>query len=91
MAFDSSIVQRPIAGFGNKSISHGTFTNAGGSTGGNIDTGLRTCEFIHLQHSGAAAVASAPSVNETLPVAGSAVTIVTTADADGYWWAWGDA
>ena len=91
MAFDSSVTQRPTGGFGNEAISRGTFTNDGGSTGGNINTGLRTCKAIYLQYGGAAAVTGAPAVNETLPCAGNAVTIVTAANADGTWMAWGDA
>lgn len=88
MAFASSVIGRNFSG--SKARTWGTFTNTAGSSGGNIDTGLRMCESIKLQHGGAAVVASAPAVNETLPVAGSAVTIVTTADADGFWEAIGD-
>lgn len=88
MAFTSAIVGRNFSG--SKARTSGTFTNTGGSTGGDIDTGLRMCESIKLTHKGAAVVASAPVVNETLPVAGSAVTIVTVADTEGYWEAFGD-
>ena len=88
MAFASTITQRPTA-MGNKRISAGTFTSDGGSTGGDINTGLNRCEAIWLQHTGAAVTTDAPSVNETLPVAGSAVTIVTTANALGNWIAMG--
>jgi hypothetical protein len=83
MAFISAITEKTV--FGNKRIHKGTFENTGGSTGGDIETGLQRVDFIHLQHSGASAVASAPAVNETLPLVGGAVTIVTTGDADGYW------
>lgn len=88
MAFTTAITQRPTA-IGNKRMSAGTFANGGGSTGGDIDTGLNRCEAIWLQHTGAAVSADAPVVNETLPVAGSAVTIVTTADTSGNWIAMG--
>ena len=88
MSFASTITQRPVA-VGNRRMSFGTFTNGASDAGGNIDTGLRSCEAITLQHTGSAVVASAPAVDETLPVAGSAVTIVTTAGADGIWTAWG--
>lgn len=87
MAFASAISGSTV--FGNKRVTWGTFTNAGGDTGGNIDTGLGTCEFIALQSGGTAVIATAPVVNETLPIAGSAVTIVTAADEDGQWWAFG--
>lgn len=88
MAFASTITQRPIS-VGNKRQSWGTYTNGAGDTGGNINTGLRLCEMIVLQPSGASVIASAPSVNETLPIAGSAITVVNTANEDGYWWAIG--
>lgn len=87
MAFESAIVQRPIA-FGNKRHSWGTFTNGAGDSGGDVNTGLRSCEVMLLQV-GAAASAEAPAVNETLPCDGSAVTIATTAGADGTWYAIG--
>ena len=67
----------------------GTFTNTSGSTGGDITTGLKTVVEFSLQHTGSAVVASAPVVNETLPLADTAITIVTVADADGRWIAWG--
>jgi hypothetical protein len=88
MAFSSTITGRCIAG--NKTITFGTFTNTGGSSGGDINTGLHMCEFITLTQAKSAVVANDPVVNETLPVAGSAVTIVTDADEDGYWMAIGD-
>lgn len=88
MAFASTISQRPRA-VGNERMSRGTFTNGASDAGGDINTGLRKCEHISLQHTGSAVAADAPAVNETLPCAGSAVTIVTTAGADGIWQAWG--
>jgi hypothetical protein len=88
MAFSSAITQRPFV-MGNKRVAVGTFTQAGGDTGGDINTGLRSCEFIMLQPTGAAVSADECAVNETLPVAGSAVTIVTTAGTVGNWLAMG--
>jgi hypothetical protein len=85
MAFTSAVTERTI--MGNKRVHFGTWTTD--TTGGDIDTGLKTCEFITLQTSGAAVSADQSSVNETLPVAGSAVTIVCTSGADGYWMAMG--
>lgn len=87
MAFTSAIVTKTV--FGNKRVHFGTFTTSGAETGGDIDTGLRSCEEIFLQQMAAAVTADAPVINETLPVDGSAVTIVTTASADGYWMAIG--
>lgn len=88
MAFSSSISEANRV-FGSKSVTWGTFVNTAGSTGGDIDTGLKSCEFIYLQYSGTAVVTEAPVVNETLPITGNAITIVTTANADGYWFAIG--
>jgi len=87
MAFSTTISQNPIA-VGNRRMSWGTFSCASVATG-DIDTGLRLCENIVLQQVSSAVVADAPVVNETLPVAGSAVTIVTTLGAAGNWVAWG--
>lgn len=87
-AFASAITSRMVAG--NKVINCGTFTNTGGAAGGDIDTGLHSCEFITLQQGKSAVTTGVPVVNETLPVAGNAVTIVTDADEDGYWMAIGD-
>ena len=76
--------------FGNKRIAWGTFTSDTGSTGGDIDTGLKLAESIMLQvKSTAIQVAGGPVVNETLPIDGAAITIVTVADAVGYWFAFG--
>jgi hypothetical protein len=75
---------------GNKNVIFGTYTNGSGDTGGNINTGLRLCEMIVLQPKGTAVIATAPVVNEDLPIAGSAVTVVTADNEDGYWIAYGD-
>lgn len=85
MAFSYTIDSSISEVRGTKRRTSGTFTNADSSTGGDIDTGLEMCEKLILQHTGTAVVASAPVVNETLPVDGSAVTIVTVANASGIW------
>lgn len=87
MAFSASKTDETV--FGNKRVTMGTFTNTGGSTGGDINTGLHVCEKIFLQCGGSAVSADAPAINETLPCAGSSVTCVTTADVDGWWMAIG--
>ena len=87
MAFTSAKTGFTVEG--NNRMAYGTYTNTAGSTGGNIDTGLPLCDMIILQPNGAAVSANANAVNETLPVAGAAVTIVTDADEDGYWIAFG--
>ena len=85
MAFTSAITDRTAdKGF---RVHMGTWTTD--TTGGDIDTGLTTCHMIVLQTSGAGVSADQSAVDETLPVAGSAVTIACTSGADGYWVAWG--
>lgn len=87
MGFTSAISNKTV--FGNKRVHFGTWTNtsSAGTAGGNVNTGLRSCEMFLGVPGGAAAQEFA--VNETLPVAGSAVTIVTEANATGYWLAVG--
>jgi len=87
MAFSSAITG--VSRWGNKIITFGTFTTSSTETGGDIDTGLNICEFIKLDYSGSGAGATVPSVNETLPYNGHAITVVHAASADGYWWAIG--
>jgi hypothetical protein len=82
MAFGSTITLKTV--FGNKRFHAGTF-DASSAGGGDINTGLRVCEQIDLTHQGSAVQANAPVVNESLPVAGSAVTVVCDSSAIGYW------
>ena len=70
---------------GNKRVVSGTYVNTGGSTGGEILTGLRRIETITLTQTGAAVTTGAPVANETFPLDDGDVTIVTDADADGTW------
>jgi len=67
----------------------GTFTNTGGGTGGDVATGLSVVEEFWIQEGGTAVVASKSVVNETFPLDGGDVTIVTVADVDGRWCALG--
>lgn len=87
MAFTSAVTMKTV--FGNKRVHFGTYSTDSTDTGGDINTGLRSCEAIFLQQTGSAVTADAPVINETLPCAGNAVTIVQTASADGYWMAVG--
>lgn len=86
MAFTSTVSEQTV--MGNKKVHFGTFTSAGGSTGGDINTGLKSCEHIFFT-SYAAAVGNDIVVNEDLPVAGNAVTIVSDANETGTWMAIG--
>ena len=63
--------------FGNKRVHFGRA--AGSGTGGEIDTGLRLCEWIGLTAMKITVVADAVTLDETLPMAGSAVTVIHTA------------
>lgn len=84
MAFSSTIDGK--APLGDKVLAWGTYTNGTtGDTGGNINTGLKTCVNMKLQPKGSSVIATASVVNETFPLAGNAVTIVTSDDEDGYW------
>lgn len=87
MAFASAVKIRTVAG--NKFLVTGTFTNGAGDTGGDITTGLSSVDFLLLQPSGSAVVATAAVVNETLPKSGGDVTIVSEANVDGNWLAMG--
>jgi len=87
MTFASAITEKGM--LGSIHVRTGTFTNGAGDSGGNIDTGLGTCILLELQHTGDSVVAKDPVVNETLPIDGSAVTIVTETGADGVWLAHG--
>ena len=73
---------------GNLKGSYGTYTDDG-STGGDISTGLHKVYSMMLTPSGNAVETNAPSINETFPVAGSAVTIVVDSASTGYWIAFG--
>jgi hypothetical protein len=75
--------------WGNKRVRWGTYTESGAG-GGDISTGLHTCEGILLQPYGSSVTGNESVVDETLPVAGSAVTIACDASQVGLWIAFGD-
>ena len=78
-----------ITVFGNKKCILGSYASESGSTGGDIDTGLTNCTDMFLQGVGAAVDVAEPNINETFPVAGGVMTIVTTADKVGRFMALG--
>jgi len=86
MAFTSTIAGRTVAG--NKRMHWGAWDGTG-VTGGDIDTGLIIAESVMLTHLGSAVEAAVAVVNETLPIAGNAITIVCTSGDAGYWMAIG--
>jgi hypothetical protein len=67
----------------------GTYTNTVASTGGNIVTPLTRVTDFTLKVDGATVDADFPSYDETLPLTGGTVTIVTTAVSTGRWTATG--
>ena len=75
---------------GNKRHKRGTFTTAGGSTGGDVLTGLQRCEGFENSPLAAAVVANVTGVNEAFPLSGGAVTVVVAANGDWAWHAWGN-
>jgi hypothetical protein len=87
MTFAYTRSHRTISG--DRWESWGTWTNASGDTGGDIQTGLNYIESVWLSYTGSAVVVSAPVVNETLPKSGDGITIVTVDNADGVWLAKG--
>jgi hypothetical protein len=86
MAFSASKTGEHVVG--DLRMTCGTFTG-GGDTGGNINTGLHQVVTMSLTARGSSIVADAPTINETFPCDGSAVTIICTSDKDGYWQAYG--
>lgn len=78
--------------FGDQRVTWGTYTDDG-STGGDINTGLRRVTFMALQPTGNAVETNAPSINETFAaggIDGSAVTIVVDSSSTGVWLAIGN-
>jgi hypothetical protein len=85
----STLIGRSV--WGNKAVTFGTYQDLNSDGGGDINTGLNQCEKILLQPFGGAVTGNASAINETLPVAGSAVTIVCDAAQTGTWFAIGDS
>lgn len=89
MSIADTFVGRSV--LGDKCLTYGTYTDSGAGTEDDINTKLHRCEMIILQPYGSAAATDAPAVNETLPVDGSAVTVITKASQAGIWIAIGDS
>lgn len=86
MAFSASKTGEHVVG--DLRMTRGTYTG-GGTTGGKINTELHQVVDMHLTPKGASIVADAPTINETFPCDGSAVTVIITNNTDGYWTAFG--
>ncbi len=89
MADISTFVGRSVPG--NECMTWGTYNDSAPAGGGDINTRLRLCTKIILQPYGGTVATNASVVNETLPVAGSAVTIACDNSQTGLWIAWGDS
>lgn len=83
MPFASTVTRRSVIGDLIMVIGQGVST--GGSTGGEVVTGLRRVEGFSMVKNGAAVDASQYAINETIPFNGSSVTTVTTADQTFTW------
>lgn len=90
MAFTVTTIDR-VPGTGAKQHVFGVYTNDGGSTGGDITTYLNTVQLFIMQPKGSSVLANQPVVNETMPLTNTngAVTVVTSANEVGQWFAIG--
>lgn len=93
-AFTSTIIKKPQRGsLGKLKVSYGYYLGTGGSTGGDVNTGMRLCHILlFMVKSGAVP----PTVNEdvdagstAMNVSGKTVTIVIDANGSGRWLAIG--
>jgi hypothetical protein len=89
MSITSTFVDRAV--IGNEVCTWGTYTDSGAATEDNIDTKIHVVSRMFLQPTGASVSTNAPVINETFPVAGSAVTIRCDASQVGLWIAYGDS
>ncbi len=87
MAFASVMSGETV--FGNLRVTHGTYLASAAGTGGDINTGMHQVVTMMLVASGSGIVAGAPTINETFPCDGTAVTIICTANTGGKWVAYG--
>lgn len=91
MAFTPTLVAQVKGGLGSKAFHYGTYTNDGGSTGGDIKTQLGQVDGFWLAPKGSSVIATASVINETFPLVNEngTVTVVTSADEVGQWYAFG--
>ncbi len=89
MSITDTFVGRSVVG--DKCMTWGTYTDSGAATEDDINTKLHLCEMFIIQPYGSSVASNASVVNETFPIAGSAVTMRTDASQAGMWIAFGDA
>lgn len=90
-AYTSNAKRSSVIGSPGIRMIMGTYSNVGGTTGGDITTGLKTVLAFLILPKGSAVGTGQSAVNETLPLsnAGGVVTIVTNATEEGVWMAFG--
>ena len=90
MVWSSAVLQKMR--FGRNRVHFGTFTSTGATTGGDIDTKMRLCDFLIPVQKKATAPDVLVGLDEDFsggPIPGNAITIVTEAAAVGFWFAVG--
>ena len=85
MTLTQTVDRRTIVGNMRMLIGHCTSDG----TGGDVTTGLREVETFFIQHQDSSVEGNAPVVNETLPLSGGDVTVVTDSGKSFTWMAIG--
>ena len=87
MAFTITINARGI--FGDLRYVMGKYVNDGGSTGGEVTTGLNRIVSFQMKEKGSSTLANGSVVNESFPLEKGDVTIVTNSNEEGSFTAFG--
>jgi hypothetical protein len=67
----------------------GTYTDSSAGTADDVNTGLHKVYFMSFVEKASGVSDNVPSINETFPCDGSAVTMICDASQTGYWFAIG--
>lgn len=70
---------------GRKKVAYGTYSSSGGSTGGDIITGLNRVDVFNRTAGDSSVESDEGVANADFPLASGTVTIVTIANEDGTW------
>lgn len=87
MAFTVTVDIRGI--MGDRRYVFGKYVNDGGSTGGEVTTGLSRVQHFNIMEQGSSVSSDRSVMNETLPLSKGDVTIVNSSNETGYFEAWG--
>ena len=87
MAFTITIDERGV--MGDKRYVYGKYVNDGGSTGGEVTTGLSFVNSFQYQEKGSAVVGNRSVVDESFPLSSGDVTLVTNSNETGNFIAFG--